>query len=61
MDEADDRSQERRDPTGLRQHRVTVLRDLIAQRAYDVPGDAVAASIIRDSIVIPVPVHERWR
>lgn len=61
MDEADDRSQERHDPTGLRQYRVTVLRDLIAQRAYDVPGDAVAASILRDSIVIPVPVRERRR
>ncbi len=61
MDDADDRSQEQRDPTGLRQYRVAVLRDLIAQRAYDVPGDAVAASIIRDSIVVPVPAHERRR
>jgi hypothetical protein len=59
VDKADDKRQERSDPTGMRQHRVTVLRDLIAHRAYDVPGDAVAASILRDSLVIPVPARER--
>lgn len=48
-----------RDPTGSRRRRVTVLRDLVAERGYDVPAEEVAASIIRDAIVIasPAPQH----
>ena len=44
-----------RDPTGSRERRVNVLRDLVAERGYDVPGVDVAASIIRDAIVIAPP------
>ena len=48
-----------RDPTGSRELRVNVLRDLVAERGYDVPAEDVAASIIRDAIVIasPPPQH----
>ncbi len=48
-----------RDPTGSRERRVDVLRDLVAERGYDVPAEDVAASIIRDAIVIasPAPQH----
>jgi hypothetical protein len=48
-----------RDPTGSRKRRVHVLRDLIAVRGYDVPAEDVAASIIRDAIVVaaPAPQH----
>jgi hypothetical protein len=48
-----------RDPTGSRKRRVSVLRDLVAERGYDVPAEDVAASIIRDAIVIasPTPQH----
>ena len=48
-----------RDPTGSRERRVNVLRDLVAERGYDVPAEDVAASIIRDAIVIasPAPQH----
>jgi hypothetical protein len=48
-----------RDPTGSRERRVNVLRDLVAERGYDVPAEDVAASIIRDAIVIvsPEPQH----
>ncbi len=48
-----------RDPTGSRERRVSVLRDLVAERDYDVPAEDVAASIIRDAIVIasPAPRH----
>ncbi len=48
-----------RDLTGLRERRVNVLRDLVAERGYDVPAEDVAASIIRDAIVIvsPAPQH----
>ena len=36
------------------------LRDLIEHRAYDVPAEDVAASIIRDAIVVIVsPAHAR--
>lgn len=45
-----------RDPTGSRRQRVSTLRDLIAQRGYDVPGADVAASIIRDAIVVVAPL-----
>jgi hypothetical protein len=58
---AGDQQQDRtdRDPTGSRARRVDVLRDLVAERGYDVPAEDVAASIIRDAIVIahPVPQH----
>jgi anti-sigma28 factor (negative regulator of flagellin synthesis) len=58
---ARDQQQDRadRDPTGSRKRRVNVLRDLIADRGYDVPAEDVAASIIRDAIVIasPAPQH----
>jgi hypothetical protein len=48
-----------RDPTGSRERRVSVLRDLVAERGYDVPAEEVAASIIRDAIVVaaPAPQH----
>jgi len=45
-----------RDPTGSRSRRVTALRDLIARRGYDVPAAEVAASIIRDALVV-APVN----
>jgi hypothetical protein len=44
-----------RDPNGSRALRVNVLRDLVAERGYDVSGEDVAASIIRDAIVIAAP------
>lgn len=47
------------DETGSRQRRVTVLRDLIEHRAYDVPAEDVAASIIRDAIVMAAPAPMR--
>ena len=48
-----------RDVTGTRKRRVTALRDLIVQRAYDVPAEDVAASIIRDAIVVAAPAAAR--
>ena len=48
-----------RDPTGSRKRRVTVLRDLVAERVYDVPAEDVAASIIRDAIVVAAPAPAR--
>ena len=58
---AGDQQQSRvdRDPTGSRERRVDVLKDLVAERGYDVPAEDVAASIIRDAIVIasPIPQH----
>jgi hypothetical protein len=47
------------DPTGSRELRVNALKDLVAERGYDVPAEDVAASIIRDAIVIasPAPQH----
>jgi len=47
--------QRERDHTGSRKQRVTVLRDLIKDRGYDVPAEDVAASIIRDAIVVAAP------
>jgi hypothetical protein len=44
-----------RDHTGSRRRRVTALRDLIKERGYDVPAEDVAASIIRDAIVVTAP------
>jgi anti-sigma28 factor (negative regulator of flagellin synthesis) len=48
-----------RDPTGSRRRRVDILKDLIADRGYDVAAEDVAASIIRDAIVVasPAPQH----
>ena len=58
---AGDQQQNRadRDFTGSRERRVSVLKDLIAERGYDVPADEVAASIILDALVIvpPTPDH----
>lgn len=56
MSRSQSQSQADRDPTGSRRRRVTALRDLIAQRVYDVPSTAVAASIIRDALVVVAPV-----
>jgi hypothetical protein len=51
----DPQSRADRDPSGTRKRRVTALRDLVLQRVYDVPAEDVAASIIRDAIVIAAP------
>jgi hypothetical protein len=51
----DSRSRADRDVTGTRERRVTALRDLVMQRAYDVPAEDVAASIIRDALVVAAP------
>jgi anti-sigma28 factor (negative regulator of flagellin synthesis) len=48
-----------RDHTGSRKQRVTALRDLIKDRGYDVPAEDVAASIIRDAIVVAAPAAGR--
>lgn len=58
---AGDQQQSRvdRDPTGSRERRVDVLRDLVAERGYDVPAEDVAASIIRDAIVVASPARPR--
>jgi hypothetical protein len=55
----DEQDRADRDPTGSRELRVNVLKDLVADRGYDVPAEDVAASIIRDAIVIvpPAPQH----
>ena len=55
MSREDPQSRADRDPTGTRKRRVTALRDLVTQRVYDVPAEEVAASIIRDAIVIDAP------
>jgi len=55
----DPKSRADRDVTGTREGRVTALRDLIMQRAYDVPAEEVAASIIRDAIVVAAPAPAR--
>lgn len=59
MSPQDPKSRADRDVTGTRRRRVTALRDLIMQRAYDVPAEEVAASIIRDAIVVAAPVPAR--
>lgn len=41
-----------------RERRVSILRDLVAKRGYDVPAEDVAASIIRDAIVIAQPATQ---
>jgi hypothetical protein len=55
----DAKSRADRDPTGTRERRVTALRDLVLHRAYDVPAEDVAASIIRDAIVVVAPAPTR--
>ena len=47
-----------RDPTGSRERRVHALKDLVAERGYDVPAEDVAASIIRDAIVVVAPMRQ---
>jgi len=46
------------DLTGSRKRRVCALRDLVIRRAYDVRGEDVAASILRDAIVVAMPSRE---
>jgi anti-sigma28 factor (negative regulator of flagellin synthesis) len=48
-----------RDPTGSRERRVDALKDLVAERGYDVPAEDVADSIIRDAIVVSAPPPRR--
>jgi hypothetical protein len=55
----DSRSRVDRDVTGTRERRVTALRDLVMQRAYDVSAEDVAASIIRDALVVAAPAPAR--
>lgn len=57
MSRMDPQSRADRDPTGTRKRRVTALRDLVMQRGYDVPAEDVAASIIRDAIVVVAPAQ----
>ena len=59
MSRQDPKSRADRDVTGTRKRRVTALRDLVIQRVYDVPAEDVAASIIRDAIVVTAPVPAR--
>lgn len=59
MSRKDLKSRADRDVTGTRKRRVTALRDLIMQRAYNVPAEDVAASIIRDAIVVVAPALAR--
>lgn len=47
-----------RDFTGFRERRVSMLRDLVAERDYDVPADEVAESIILGAIVILPPTPD---
>jgi len=44
-----------RDPTGSRQLRVTTLKYLVSESVYEICCDDVAASIIRDAIVVAAP------
>jgi hypothetical protein len=53
----DERDRADRDPTGSRERRVVALKDLVAGRGYDVTAEDVAASIIRDAIVVAMPVR----
>lgn len=55
MSRQDPKSRVDRDVTGTRKRRVSALRDLVMQRVYDVPAEDVAASIIRDAIVVAAP------
>ena len=51
----DPESRTERDPAGIRESRVTALRDLVMQRVYDVPAEDVAARIIHDALVVTMP------
>jgi hypothetical protein len=55
----DSKSRADRDVTGTRKRRVTALHDLVTQSGYDVPAEDVAASIIRDAIVVSAPPPTR--
>lgn len=55
MSRQDRTPQRERDHTGSRKQRVLALRDLIKDRGYDVPAEDVAASIIRDALVVAAP------
>lgn len=59
MSQQDPKSRADRDVTGTRQRRVTALHDLVTQSVYDVPAEDVAASIIRDAIVVSTPAPTR--
>lgn len=48
-----------RDSSESRALRVTTLKNLVAERGYDVPAEEVAASIIRDAIVVVPPMQRR--
>lgn len=52
-----------RDPSGTRHLRIAALRDLVARSSYDVPAEAIAARIIRDALVVALPVQaeRHWR
>lgn len=52
VDRGDRPSRAEQDLTGSRKRRVTALRDLVDKRAYEIPSEDVAASIIRDAIVV---------
>lgn len=43
------------DPRGVRDYRIDLLKDLVGMSAYDVPAGDIAASIMRDAIVIAIP------
>lgn len=55
MSQSDRPTRADEDQTGTRKRRVTALRDLVRRRAYDVPAEDVAASIIRDALVVAAP------
>ena len=55
MSRQEPKSRTDRDVTGTRKRRVTALRDLVMRRAYDVSAEDVAASIIRDAVVVAAP------
>ena len=55
MSREDPHSHADRDQTGTRESRVSVLRDLVMQRVYDVPAEEVAASIIREALTVAAP------
>ncbi len=55
MSGEDKQSRADRDLTGARKLRLDTIKDLVAERGYDVKGEDVAASIIRDAIVVAPP------
>jgi hypothetical protein len=58
VDRGDTPSRAEMDLTGSRKRRVIALRDLVDKRAYEIPGEDVAASIIRDALVVAPPAKE---